>query len=101
MIRTDRAAAEAAPAADPPAVDDPVVVETIDLYMPITAAELNDYLQDYNVRLHGSGAANGDILAIDTTVTVPERGTNVTELAVDEDVTISVEEGCELRINGT
>lgn len=80
---------------------EPEEVDTIELQMPVTATELNKYLQSYNVILHGSGSPNGDILSINTTVTVPDRGADVTELAVDADVTINVNQGNELRVNGT
>ena len=87
----------------PPVEEPEEEVGYLDLYMPISASELNKALQNNNVRLHVSqepdATENDNVLNINTTVTVPERG--VDELVVDRGVTINVESGSELRVNGT
>ena len=54
---------------------EPEEVDTIELQMPVTAAELNEALQNHNVKLLASKVDDYNTLEVDTTVTVPNRDT--------------------------
>lgn len=72
--------------------------ENVTLTMPVTAAELNQKLQNADVTLNqAGGAAEAATLSVDQNLTVPADGS----LVIGQGISVEVQRGAELQVDGT